>query len=193
MEERNDYPNAIEMEKKLLSALMLKDGEVVPKIVALLTADELYRPEHQMVYRAILRLYTKGLPIEFLAVEEELRKVGDWQKIDHWYLLSLIDQTFTTAHAEFHASVIKEKAALRRFISYCRIAIDEAQKDIRPTAELILDAKRAFDQISRLDLPSKKSSRSDFFANHLHDEIQTMKNYMNRRCGFDNLDKLQFF
>ena len=45
-------------------------------------------------------LYSKYLPIDYLAVEEELRKFGDFGKIEHRYLLSLIDATFTTARDE---------------------------------------------------------------------------------------------
>ena len=85
--------------------MFMKEGQVVPTVCSILEVDELYRPEHRLVFQAILRLYTKGEPIDYLAVEEELRKTGDFGKIDHRYLLSLIDATFTTARAEYHANI----------------------------------------------------------------------------------------
>ena len=49
----NEYPNVLEMEKKLISALMLKESKVVPKIAAILQLDDFYRLEHKLIYRAI--------------------------------------------------------------------------------------------------------------------------------------------
>ena len=56
----NEYPNALEMEKKLLSALMLKEGKVIPKIAAILQPDDFYREEHKLIYRAIISIYLQG-------------------------------------------------------------------------------------------------------------------------------------
>ena len=74
---KKEFPEAIEMEKQLLCAMFMKEGLVVPEVAAIIDADELYRPEHRLVFQAILRLYAKKLPIDYLAVEEELRKTSD--------------------------------------------------------------------------------------------------------------------
>ena len=188
-----DFPNAIEMEKQLLSAMLMKEGLVVPDVAAILEADDLYRPEHKLVFQAILRLYSKGNPIEFLAVEEELHKSGDWQKIDHRYLLSLIDATFTTARAEYHAKIIKEKADLRKLILTSEIIREDANLAILSPNEIISKAQSRFEQISHNYNLSSKSSFKDFFTNHFQTEIENMKNYANRLTGFKNLDQQQFF
>ena len=188
-----DFPNAIEMEKQLLSAMFMKEGLVVPNVASIIDADDLYRPEHRLIFRAILRLYAKGEPIDYLAVEEELRKSGDFGKIDHTYLLYLIDATFTTARAEYHANIIKEKATMRKFIELGDILIDEAKRGVKSPAEIFSFSQSFFDQITCSSLPSKKTSFSTFFANNFNAEIENMKNYADRRSGFPNLDKQQFF
>ena len=113
---QKEFPEAIEMEKQLLSAMFMKEGLVVPEVAAIIDADDLYRPEHRLVFQAILRLYAKKQPIDYLAVEEKLRKTGDFGKIEHSYLLSLIDAIFTTARVQYHAGIIKEKANFRKII-----------------------------------------------------------------------------
>ena len=188
-----DFPNAIEVEKQLLSAMLLKEGQVVPNVSAILEADDLHRPEHQMVFRAILRLHAKGEPIDILSVEKELLRVDDRQKIDHLYLISLINATYTTAYAEHHAKIIKEKADLRRLILASKIIREDANQAKLHPNEIIAKAQLSFDRISRHYTPSQKSSFADFFANHFDSEIEQMKNYANRLSGFDNLDQLQFF
>ena len=188
-----DFPNAIEMEKQLLSAMFMKGGKVVPAVSAILDPDDLFRPEHRLVFKAVLRLYSKGEPIDYLTVEEELRKSGDFQKIDHRYLLSLINATYTTARAEYHAHIIKEKADLRKLILTSKIIREEANQAILSPNDIIAKAQSSFNQISSNYTPSTQSSFSNFFANHFQNEIENMKNYAERKTGFHNIDQHQFF
>ena len=189
----NEYPNALEMEKKLISALMLKEGKVIPKIIPILEPQDFYREEHKLIYRAIVNVYLRGTPPDILLVEEELEKRGELIKVNHSYLFALMDYEFTTSRAEKFALIIKEKAKLRRFIQACLISLDEAQQDIRPTDELISDLQRQFNNIINLDSYSAKSSFNDFFANHFKSDIDNIKNYANRQTSFYNLDQNQFF
>ena len=189
----NPYPNSIEIEKKLLSALMLKEGRIVPNVASILEPDDFYRVEHQIVYRAITKIFFQGVPPDILAVEEELRKSGELDKIRRSYLFSLIDLEFTTARAEYQARVIKEKSDRRKFIHSCLVSLEDAQKDIRPLSDIIADARKSFDDISNSIVPSKKTSFSNFFSHDFDSEIENLKNYANRRSGFSNLDQYQFF
>lgn len=188
-----EFPEAIEMEKQLLSAMFMKDGLVVPEVASIIEADDLYRVEHRLVFQAILRLYAKRLPIDYLAVEEELRKSGDFGKIEHRYLLSLIDATFTTARAEYHAHIIKEKANLRKLIELSDILIDEASRQEKSFAEIISYAENQLSNWNRSATPSKSLQLADYFANDLKTDIDSLKNYANRLTGFKNIDDQQFF
>ena len=135
----------------------------------------------------------KKQPIDYLAVEEELRKTGDFGKIEHRYLLSLIDATFTTARAEYHANIIKEKANFRKIIELGDIIIDEAKRGEKSPADISFFAQQYFNKITRSVAPSKKASFPDFFANNFNPAIEEMKAYADRLSGFDNLDAAQFF
>ena len=189
----NEFPNALEMEKKLISALLLKEGEVITKIAAILKPDDFYREEHRCIYRAIVNVYLRGTPPDILLVEDELEKSGELIKVRREYLFALIDYEFTTSRAEKFALIIKEKANLRKFIQACLISLDEAQKDTRSAADLISDVQQYFANIINFNESSKKFAFPDFFANHFNDEVANMKNYAQRKTGFDNLDQHQFF
>ena len=186
-------PNAIEVEKKLLSAMMLKESQIVPLVSAILEPDDFYRTEHQIIYRSIVRIFFQGTPPDVLAIEQDLRKSGELDKISRSYLFSLIDMEFTTARAEFQANTIKEKSDLRKLIRAAEVIIDDAKKESHQPAEIVSDAMNSLDRINRYAQPSKSSSFSDFFANDFDSEIDNMKNYANRLTGFDNLDTAQFF
>ncbi len=186
-------PNAVEVEKKLISAMMLKESQIVPLVSSILEPDDFYRPEHQIIYRSIVRIFFQGTPPDVLAIEQDLRKSGELDKIDRAYLFSLIDMEYTTARAEFQANTIKEKSYLRKLIHAAEVIIDESQRETCQPAEIISGAMNSFDRINRSAQPSKSSSFSDFFAHDFDSEIENMKNYANRLTGFDNLDSQQFF
>ena len=188
-----EFPEAIEMEKQLLSAMFMKDGLVVPEVASIIDADDLYRVEHRLVFQAILRLYSKRLPIDYLAVEEELRKSDDFGKIEHRYLLSLIDATFTTARAEYHANIIKEKANLRKLIELSDLLIDEAERGEKSFADILAYAENQLSSWNCSATSSKSLQLADYFANNLKTDIEQLKNYANRLTGFKNIDDQQFF
>lgn len=131
-------PAAVDVETKLLSAMMLKDSSIIPTVVDILSADDFYRPENRIIFRALIDVYNRGAPPDILLVEQELRRTGELEHIDRTYLFSLIDQEFTTARAELQAATIKEKSILRRLI-VAGEEISDAARDERNNVEDVLD------------------------------------------------------
>ena len=190
---QKELPEAIEMEKQLLSAMFMKEGQVVPAVASIIDASDLYRVEHRLIFQAIMRLYAKGEPIDYLAVEEELRKSGELAKIDHSYLLGTIETTNTTARAEYLANVIKEKANLRRLIELAEGLIEGAQRGEKSFDELLDYSDKALSDLRDSHSPSKTLKLADYFANDLKTDINALKNYANRQTGFKNIDEQQLF
>jgi len=140
-----EFPQAIEMEKKLLSAMMLKESKIIPTVSTMLDANDFYREEHKLIYRALLRVYGRGTPPDPLLAEQELKRSGDLEKVNRKYLFSLIDYEFTTSRAEEHAKIIKEKAQLRRLIEYCEEIIEASYEEKYPIEELLeISEKKIF-------------------------------------------------
>ena len=117
MIEELNIPEAIEVEKKLLSALMIKGGEAIPEIATLLTAEDFYRQEHKLIYKAMLRLSNNGIPLDVLIVEQTLRKSGDLDKVTRQYLFGLLPLEYTTLRAETYAKVIRQKSLMRQIMT----------------------------------------------------------------------------
>lgn len=131
-----EYPQAIEIEKKLLSALMLKDGAAVPKVAEAITAEDFYRQEHRLIFNAILAVANTNTPLDVILVEEQLRREGNLDKVGQRYLLSLIDYEFSTARALTYAKTVKEKAQLRRLIDIGAELLDKAGREELSPSEL---------------------------------------------------------
>ena len=137
-----EMPADVEMEKKLLSAMMLKKGEIIPLVANILTYEDFYRPEHQIIFRALVNVYNNGTPPDVLLLENELRRTGEIDYVKRTYLFSLIDSEFTTARAEAQADTIREKAILRRLISAGEEISDEARDERNQVNDVLANAEQ---------------------------------------------------
>ena len=139
---RRELPAAIEIEKKLLSAMMLKNGEVIPKVANLIAADDFYREENRIIFRAMLAVYNRETPPDVLLIEEELIRTAELERVNRRYLFSLIDLEFSTARAEAYANTIKTKSILRRLINAGLEIADEAGDERKDVEDVLEDAER---------------------------------------------------
>jgi len=139
---QESIPQAVEMEKFVLGAMLLKEGEIIPTITSILTAEDFYRPEHRIIFDAILKIYSKKIIPNMLSLVDELRKSGEIEKIGLEYVFSLMEIAHTTAYAEFYAQTIKEKSILRKLIKVGEEIIQEATTAVKPLNDILDNAEK---------------------------------------------------
>ena len=189
---QDDFPNNIQIEKEVLGAMLVRGGEKIPEILNIINADDFYRPEHQLIFKHIVNLYSNGIEPNIYSLIEDMRKAG-LNGFVLEYALSATAWTFTNAYALHHARVVKEKSDLRKIILNSRILIDDAQKGLKSVNELISQSHSKLDNILRSSQPSKFLKLAPYFANSIKPAIDNLKNYANRKTGFSNIDLNQFF
>ena len=109
-------PHDILAEQSALGGMLLSKDAVADVIETLRGAD-FYVPKHELVFEAILSLYSNGEPTDVVAVTDELIKSGELQRaggVD--YLHSLTSIVPTAANAGYYASIVSERALLRRLV-----------------------------------------------------------------------------
>jgi replicative DNA helicase len=109
-------PQNLEAEVSTLGALLL-DSEAIMKVADTLSPADFYRPEHALIYDAMLLLFEKRVPIDLITVSEELTRV---KKLDDAggaaKLSSLVSAVATATNIQHYAAIVREKAMLRRLI-----------------------------------------------------------------------------
>lgn len=141
----------VEIEKKLLCSLMLKEGEAIASVSGIIEKEDFYRPEHRMIYGTIMGLYNKGVKIDFATVKSELYDNGLMEKINRQYYDGLEGVEYTTSRAEYYAAVVRKKAGLRALIDAGREIADEAQREQVPFMELIDRAEKKILRVTAKD------------------------------------------
>ena len=78
---------------------------------------DFYRPAHELIYDAIIDLYSRGEPADPVTVSAELTKRGDLTRAGGApYLHTLISSVPTAANASYYAKIIRERAIMRRLV-----------------------------------------------------------------------------
>lgn len=110
-------PQAIEAEQSVLGAMMLSK-DAIADVIETIRPGDFYRPAHQLVYDAVLDLYSRGEPADAVTVSAELTRGGQLGRIGGApYLHTLISLVPTAANAGYYAQIVADRATLRRLVT----------------------------------------------------------------------------
>ena len=193
MYQENERPSNIDMEKQLLGAMLFRRGEIIPKVINIVSVDDFYRPEHRIIFKTILRMYAQGAPSNSLSILEEINKTSDKGKIDLAYLISVEMSIHTNAYAVLHAKTIKEKSDFRRLMLFGEELIQKAQYGMRSPVDIIAEHQLKLEEIRLASTPTNKTDFNEYLIDAFRSDVADMKVYADRSTGFVNIDKFQFF
>jgi len=109
-------PHDLLAEQSTLGGMLLSK-DAVADVIETVRAGDFYVPKHEVVFTAILDLYARGEPTDVIAVTDELVKSGLLQRAGGAdYLHTLTGLVPTAANAGFYATIVAEKAVLRRLV-----------------------------------------------------------------------------
>ena len=149
-------PQAVELEESVWGALML-DQNALNNTIETLHAEYFYKPEHQVVFNAIHRLFESSQPVDMLTVIERLRLDGTLEAAGGAYNVSqLTNHVVSAAHIEFHAKVLIEKYFQRELIRICTEVITDAYDESSDILSLLDKAEQ------RLMDVNDRNFRSDY-------------------------------
>ncbi len=145
-------PQSQEAEQAVIGAIFAQ-SDCLNKIIELLPkAKCFYRPAHQIIYDAILKLYDRSEAIDPLTISEYLQNKGQLEEIGgRYYLGLLLSHSPLAINAERYAQIVMDKFLLREIIytgnQIAKIGYEEtqAEKAIEKSEQMVfnLGQKRA--------------------------------------------------
>lgn len=109
-------PHDLLAEQSALGGMLLSK-DAVADVIETLRGPDFYIPKHELIFEAILTLYSHGEPTDVVAVTDELIKTGELQRAGGAdYLHTLTSIVPTAANAGYYASIVSERALLRRLV-----------------------------------------------------------------------------
>ncbi|HEU4807924.1 MAG TPA: replicative DNA helicase [Homoserinimonas sp.] len=109
-------PHDLLAEQSAIGGMMLSK-DATADVIESVRAIDFYIPKHEIIFDAILSLYSHGEPTDVIAVTDELTKTGELTRAGGAeYLHTLTGLVPTAANAGYYASIVAEKAVLRRLV-----------------------------------------------------------------------------
>lgn len=109
-------PHDLEAEKAVIGAMLVSET-AVSVVAERLTAEDFYSEVHRIIYGAMTRLYSRGDPIDQLTLTNELRSIGEFEKVGgRAYVFQIVESVPTAANAARYADIVRGKALLRDII-----------------------------------------------------------------------------
>jgi replicative DNA helicase len=119
----------------------------------ILKPEIFYDPFHQLIFKAIQNLSIAQKPVDMLTVQEELRKMGELDKIGGvYYLAELTGKVASAAHLEFHARIIAQKFMARELIRFTSQIQGKAFDETTDVDDLMQEAESGLFEISQRNL-----------------------------------------
>ena len=110
-------PHSLESEQSILGGLML-DSNAFELVSDVLSSEDFYRREHQIIYETIGRLALAGKPVDAVTVFSELQAAGKVQDVGGMqYLDILVHSTPSAANIRRYAEIVRERSILRQLIT----------------------------------------------------------------------------
>jgi replicative DNA helicase len=109
-------PHNIEAEQSVLGSLLL-DRDAIIKIASSVKAEDFFSGANGTIYQAILDLYNRREPTDFITLSDELARRERLDQVGGIaYLSSLVSAVPTSVHVEYYARIVERTATLRRLI-----------------------------------------------------------------------------
>ncbi len=189
-------PSDIDAEKALLGSILLNSA-ILQEIADKLIPDCFYDPRHQIVYQAMIEMWSTNKPVDIITTLDHLRSGKSSKQttdsVDKEFLLELISKTSLSRSHEHTSLLIKDKFILRTIIKVGDEIKNEAyiQKD---TSNEILDkAQKQLFEIAQDNLEKSFVSITEVLKDSFERISQLHDNNVEFRgipTGFIDLDKV---
>jgi replicative DNA helicase len=158
-------PENPEAEASLLGAVLIDHSLYAPFVAGRVAPPDLSRDHHKLVLGAMERVAARGDQISFETVQQELAATNELGSVGGpQFLVGLMQNVPTVAHAETYATIVARTAQLRKLIG--------AANEIARLALVREDARGAVEDAQRLLFAVSEAS--------LHRDIISLEVALNR-------------
>ncbi|TSC94108.1 MAG: replicative DNA helicase [Candidatus Berkelbacteria bacterium Athens1014_28] len=122
----------------LIGAILI-DKDAILSVVEILSSDDFYDNRNGTIYKAIISLFEKRVPIDMVTLTDQLEKENELQNAGgSSYIVSLVNSTPSAANVSHWANIVRDKALLRRLITSA-ITISDLGFDENEEVSAVLD------------------------------------------------------
>ncbi|HLM78755.1 MAG TPA: replicative DNA helicase [Rubrobacteraceae bacterium] len=185
-------PHDLDAERAVIGAMLVSEA-AVSVVGEMLAAEDFYSETHRVLYGAMMRLYSRGEPIDQLTLSDELKGMGEFDRIGgRQYIFKLVESVPTAANASRYAEIVRGKALLRAVIDAGSRIQQEAFSEPEDVTQALDAAEQLIYGVSNRQLKEHLAPVSELAPNTL-EMIQRLYEQEGEvtgvESGFEDLDQ----
>src|SRR5829696_1342187 len=185
-------PHDLDAERAVIGAMLVSEA-AVSVVGEMLAAEDFYSETHRVLYGAMMRLYSRGEPIDQLTLSDELKGMGEFDRIGgRQYIFKLVESVPTAANASRYAEIVRGKALLRAVIDAGSRIQQEAFSEPEDVTQALDAAEQLIYGVSNRQLKDHLAPVSELAPNTL-EMIQRLYEQEGEvtgvESGFEDLDQ----
>ncbi len=185
-------PHDLSAEAGVLGSMVI-DPQVIGPVCMFLQKGELFfKEENQIIFKVITELFENNTPIDAMILHSTLKTKSLLEQVGGIeYIKELANSVPTSAHAEYYAAIVKEKAMLRSLITACTTTLRDCYESGDAAASVLDRGEARIFEIAQ----QKTSNQAVPLTDVLHEtfemlERQTGEHLSGMASGFIELDNL---
>src|SRR5215204_3437932 len=186
-------PHDLDAERAVIGAMLVSETAVAV-VAERLAAEDFYSEVHRIIYGAMMRLYSRGEPIDQLTLTNELRSVNEFERIGgRPYVFQIVESVPTAANAGRYADIVRGKALLRAIIDVGSRITEDAFREPEDVSKALDSAEQLVYGVSNRTLREHLAPVSELAPGAL-EMIQRLYEQEGEvtgvETGFEDLDRL---
>ncbi len=166
-------PHDLLAEQSVLGGMMLSTQAIAAAVENVRPGD-FYRPAHQIIFEAIVHLFSVGEPVDAITINAHLTEQGQITRVGGApYLHTLAETIPTAANTGYYARIVADRAVLRRLVEAGTSVVQLGYGGAGDVDEIV-DRAQA-EMYDAVQSRSEGQRSWDFIGSHLFtavDEIQ---------------------
>ena len=190
-------PESLAAEAAVLGSMII-DPQCIGEVVEQVSSGAFYRPEHQLIFDALVGLYensgplAEGVAIDGVLLRDELERRGQLEKIGGVeYLGRIMESVPSAANVTYYLGIVKDKMLLREIITAAGEILDDAYDGTGQTGEKLDEAERRIFAVTDKKITGSASVLKDLVTRaYEFIEKRTGGHVTGLPTGFFELDEL---
>ncbi len=143
-------PHDREAEQSVIGS-MIMDKDAIVVASELLTREDFYEDQYGLLFAAMVDLYNNAKPVDMVTLKAKLEEMGVPEEISNMeYMVDIVNNTYTSANIREYASIVADKAVLRRLIRFNDETNNQCYSPRESTDDILAEAeKNIFNIVSR--------------------------------------------
>ena len=139
-------PHSLEAEQSVIGS-MLMDREAIITASEIVTADDFYQHQYGVMYDSMVELFNEGKPVDLVTLQNRLKEKDVPPEVSSLeFVRDIITTVPTSANVKYYATIVKEKAVLRRLIRVNEEIANDCYLGRDPLETILADTeKKIFD------------------------------------------------